>query len=194
MLTVQEIETSTLEPWEKNPRLNDHAVDAVAKSVEIFGFNVPILCDENMKIIAGHTRWKAAKKLDMRHVPVIVLNMPESQRNAFAIADNKTGELADWDLPQLRETLEELNFKDIDLSSLGFSDEGLRSLLYKAVGDEDDVPDVPQEAKTRIGELFQLGILIERIPAYCDQIIQRWETMTQGKAKLLPNRNTGSRQ
>ena len=157
MLTVQEIETSALEPWEKNPRLNDHAVDAVAKSVETFGFNVPILCDENMKIIAGHTRWKAAKKLDMQHVPVIVLSMPESRRNAFAIADNKTGELADWDLSQLRETLEELHCDDIELSDIGFSDEDLRALLNGASWNEDDVPDVPHETKTHIGELFQLG-------------------------------------
>ena len=83
--------------------------------------------------------------------------MSESQRNAFAIADNKTGELADWNLSQLRETLEELNVKDIDLSSLGFSGEDLRSLLNKAVWDKDNIPNAPQEAKTHSGDLFQLG-------------------------------------
>ena len=56
MLEVQELNVSTLRPWEDNPRLNDHAVDAVARSIKSFGFNVPILCDQNSRIIAGHTR------------------------------------------------------------------------------------------------------------------------------------------
>jgi ParB-like chromosome segregation protein Spo0J len=60
MFQVKEITTSKLRPWENNPRLNDHAVDAVAESIRLFGFNVPILCDQNFIIIAGHTRWKAA--------------------------------------------------------------------------------------------------------------------------------------
>ena len=60
MLQVQEIELDKLIPWEGNPRLNEHAVDAVAESIRSFGFNVPILCDQNSTIIAGHTRWKAA--------------------------------------------------------------------------------------------------------------------------------------
>lgn len=94
MLRVQEIETSKLKPWAENPRLNDHAVDSVAKSIEAFGFNVPILCDQNMTIIAGHTRWKAARKLGMHIVPVIVLSMTEGQRRAYSIADNKLSELA----------------------------------------------------------------------------------------------------
>jgi len=100
MLTVQEIETSALEPWEKNPRLNDHAVDAVAKSVETFGFNVPILCDENMKIIAGHTRWKAAKKLDMQYVPVIVLS--GLQVGSIASLSGSGGKDAQDDAPRRR--------------------------------------------------------------------------------------------
>ncbi|MBI4332735.1 MAG: ParB N-terminal domain-containing protein, partial [Chloroflexi bacterium] len=69
MLEVKEINLTNLRAWENNPRLNDHAVDAVAESIRSFGFNVPILCDQNLTIIAGHTRWKAAKKLGMGKVP-----------------------------------------------------------------------------------------------------------------------------
>ncbi len=90
MLEVQQIRVSSLKPWQNNPRLNDHAVDAVARSIESFGFNVPILCDQNATIIAGHTRWKAARRLGMKSVPVITLEMSESQRRAFSVADNKT--------------------------------------------------------------------------------------------------------
>jgi len=84
---------SKLMPWEDNPRLNDQAVNAVAQSIRTFGFNVPILCDQNLVIIAGHTRWKAAKELDLKAVPVIVLEMTDAQRRAFSLADNKTAEL-----------------------------------------------------------------------------------------------------
>ena len=101
MLEVSEIEVARLKPWKGNPRVNDHAVDAVARSIQAFGFNVPILCDRDLNIIAGHTRWKAAQQLALTRVPVIVLDMAEGQRHAFSVADNKTGELATWDLPKL---------------------------------------------------------------------------------------------
>ena len=96
MLKVEEIALTRLHPWDDNPRLNNHAVDAVAKSIRSFGFNVPILCDQNLTIVAGHTRWKAAQKLGMAKVPAIVVEMTDAQRRAFSIADNKTAEIADW--------------------------------------------------------------------------------------------------
>ena len=129
MLRVSEIELSRLKPWEDNPRLNDQAVDSVARSIRTFGFNAPILCDQNLTIIAGHTRWKAAKELGLEAVPVIVLKMTASQRRAFALADNKTAEIADWDFPKMREVLEELSAEDFDLSGIGFSDAELVALL-----------------------------------------------------------------
>jgi ParB-like chromosome segregation protein Spo0J len=118
-----------LKPWEDNPRINDEAVDAVAQSIEYFGFNVPILCDQQFTIIAGHTRWKAAKKIGMKSVPVIVVEMTEVQRRAFSIADNKTGEIADWDYPKLRDVLKGLKCRHVDLPSLGYSQAQLQALL-----------------------------------------------------------------
>ena len=145
-----------LRPWERNPRVNDHAVDAVARSIEAFGFNVPILSDQYMTIVAGHTRWKAAQKLGLEKVPVIVVEMTEQQRKAFAVADNKTSEIADWDLPKLRNVLEELRNEDIDLGSLGFTDTDLRRLFFGP--DEDDVPIIEdEETVTKIGDLWKLG-------------------------------------
>ena len=72
---------------------------------------MPILCDQQLTIIAGHTRWKAAKKIGMESVLVITLELSEAQRHAFAVADNKTGEIADWDYPGLRKILERLKCK-----------------------------------------------------------------------------------
>jgi len=129
MLKIQDINLSLLKPWEGNPRSSDGAIDAVAKSIESFGFNVPILCDQEFTIIAGHTRWEAAKRIGMKSVPVIVLGISKLQRKAFAIADNKTAELAEWDYPKLRKVLHELKHKSINMISLGYSKAELQALL-----------------------------------------------------------------
>ncbi len=129
MLNVQEIEVERLKPWKDNPRLNEQAVNAVAQSIRSFGFNVPILCDQNMVIVAGHTRWKAARKLGLLSVPVIQLELTDVQRRAFALADNKTGELAGWDYGRLDKVLEDLAAAKVDLPSLGFSEAELQALL-----------------------------------------------------------------
>jgi len=158
MLQVQEIELGKLNPWEGNPRLNEHAVDAVAESIRSFGFNVPILCDQNSTIIAGHTRWKAAQKLGLDKVPVIVVEMTDAKRRAFAVADNKTAEIADWDFPKLKEVLEELRSEDIDIRNLGFSDEEIRRFILDEDNDENTVPEVNDASVvTRHGDLYILG-------------------------------------
>jgi len=128
-LEIQQLEPEKLTPWDKNPRKNDHAVDAVAESIRQFGFNVPILCDQHLQVVAGHVRLKAAKMLKMERVPVIQLNLTEAQRQAFAVADNKTAEIADWDNSVLADILKDLESMDIDLPSLGFSDAELQALL-----------------------------------------------------------------
>jgi ParB-like chromosome segregation protein Spo0J len=101
----------------------------VAKSIQTFGFNVPILYDQNFTIIAGHTRWKAAQKLGMTHVPAIMLDLNDSQRKAFSVADNKLASLADWDEELVTKILEELKFENFDLSSLGYSEAELEALM-----------------------------------------------------------------
>ena len=157
MLEIREVRLSTLTPWENNPRLNEQAVEAVARSIQAFGFNVPILCDRNLMIIAGHTRWKAARKLGMATVPVITLEMTDVQRRAFAVADNKTAEIADWDFPKLRGVLEELRTEDLTLGNLGFSDEELQTILRNDSFDEDELPKVPGKPKSKAGDIWELG-------------------------------------
>jgi ParB family chromosome partitioning protein len=146
MLQVQEIELEKLHPWEDNPRINDHAVTAVSQSISSFGFKVPILCDQCLTIIAGHTRWKAAKQLGLDTVPVIVVEMSDTQCRAFAVADNKTAEIADWDFPKLREILEELRLEAIDINSLGFSNQELRRFVFTEDNDENIVPETDNRA------------------------------------------------
>ncbi|MCB9102623.1 MAG: ParB N-terminal domain-containing protein, partial [Anaerolineales bacterium] len=155
-MKVIQMHVEHLKLWEENPRRNDHAVDAVAKSIKAFGFNVPILCDNEFRIVAGHTRWKAAKSIGMTSVPVIILDLTENQQKAFAIADNKTAEIADWDWPQLREIVEELERTDLDLDSLGFSSNELCQLLNDGLVD-DAIPDMEEKSSIERGDLFQLG-------------------------------------
>ncbi len=108
-----------IKPYENNPRHNDNAVDAVANSIREFGFKVPIVVDSKGVIVAGHTRYKAAKKLGLQTVPCLVADdLNEEQVNAFRLADNKVGELATWDLDTLKVELD--NIGEIDLSGMGF--------------------------------------------------------------------------
>lgn len=110
-------------PYEKNPRDNDQAVDAVAASIKEFGFKVPIVIDAQGVIVAGHTRYKAAKKLGLEKVPCIVADdLSDEQIRAFRLADNKTAELADWNEDLLAQELAEI--ADIDMTLFGFGDEG----------------------------------------------------------------------
>ena len=109
----------SIRPYEKNPRRNNEAVDAVAASIREFGWQQPIVVDKDGVIIAGHTRYKAAKKLKCDTVPVVVADdLTEDQVNAYRLADNKTGELAEWDTALLDEELAEL--ADFDMEQFGF--------------------------------------------------------------------------
>lgn len=112
-----------IKPYEKNPRRNDQAVDAVAKSIQEFGFNVPIVIDRNGVIVAGHTRYKAAVKLGLGGVPCVSVNdLTEKQVKAYRLADNKVAELSAWDFGILNEELEDIG-GDIDMEGFGFNPE-----------------------------------------------------------------------
>lgn len=98
-MDVIEKKLGEIKPYENNPRKNDDAVDAVAASIKEFGFKVPIVIDSNGVIVAGHTRYKAAKKLKLKTVPCIEANdLTDDQIKAFRLADNKVSELADGTL------------------------------------------------------------------------------------------------
>lgn len=110
-----------IRPYENNPRVNDGAVGAVAESIRELGFQQPIVVDRDGVIIAGHTRYKAAQKLGMTEVPVVVAdNLTDEQVRAYRLADNKTGELAEWDFSALEEELAGIG--ELDMSLFGFSD------------------------------------------------------------------------
>src|SRR5262245_22813287 len=121
---------SKIRPYPNNPRVNDGAVDAVAKSLKEFGFLQPIVVDSDGVIICGHTRWKAAQKLGLEQVSVhVAIDLTPEQIRAYRIADNKTNELADWDFQLLPLELKDLQALNFDLGLLGFNDDELAKLL-----------------------------------------------------------------
>ena len=151
-----------IKPYEKNPRINDAAVDTVAASLREFGFRQPIVVDENMVIICGHTRWKAAKKLGLAKVPVhVAKDLSPDRVKAYRIADNKTSELAEWNMDLLPLELKDLQAADFDLSLLGFDADDLAKMLNpegtQGLTDPDEVPAPPEEPITRPGDLWLLG-------------------------------------
>ena len=151
-----------IKPYDKNPRINDAAVDAVAESLRRFGFRQPIVVDAGGVIVCGHTRWKAAQKLGLTEVPVhVALDLTPELIRAYRIVDNKTAELAEWNLELLPIELAELQGAGIDWSLLGFDANELAVMLdpgvQQGLTDPDEIPEPPDEAITQPGDLWILG-------------------------------------
>jgi DNA modification methylase len=162
--TVEWLDTATLIPYAKNSRTHSEAqVAQIAGSIKEFGFNNPVLIDEENGIIAGHGRVMAAQKLGLQAVPCIRLaHLSETQRKAYVIADNRLALNAGWDDQMLTVELQELNAESFDLSLLGFEADELNALLNpiketEGLTDEDEVPEVPEEPKTKPGDIYKLG-------------------------------------
>jgi len=123
------VNINTLTPHPKNPRSNDHAVDAIANSIKRFGFTSPIIANADGTILAGHTRFKAAKQLGLISIPVVHVDLNPTDAELLMIADNKLGEKADWNDAILSDLLTNLSHENEDLSILGFDEDELDQLL-----------------------------------------------------------------
>ena len=161
-MKVENRKITDIKPYDKNPRDNDGAVEAVARSIREYGFRQPIVVDADSVIIVGHTRWKAAQKLGLAEVPVhVATDLTPAQIKAYRIADNKVAELASWDMELLPIELSELRGMDVDLELLGFSSEELEKMLgatgTEGLTDPDAVPEPPDEAVTKPGDIWVLG-------------------------------------
>lgn len=150
-------------PYVNNSRKHsDEQVAQIASSIKEFGWTNPILIDGTNSIIAGHGRLMAARKLKMEEVPTIELShLTDTQRKALVIADNKLALNADWDTNLLTIELDELLKDGFALDILGFNADELNALLepeqVDGLTDEDSVPEVPEEPKTKLGDIYQLG-------------------------------------
>lgn len=144
-----------LRPYANNPRVNDGAVPAVAASIREFGFLVPIVATPDGTILAGHTRLKAAQSLGLAEVPVLVArDLDDAKARAFRLADNKTGELAEWDLKALDEELAALG--DLDMAQFGFE---VEPVITEGQTDEDAEVEVAEDEApvSEGGRVYRLG-------------------------------------
>lgn len=123
------VSVEKLVPWAQNPRKNEAAVSEVAASIRRFGFGAPILARrEDAMVIAGHTRLKAAVSIGMSEVPVRWMDLDATEAKLLALADNKVGEIAEWDEDKLRDVLRSLQVQD-NLEGLGFSSDDVSRLI-----------------------------------------------------------------
>ena len=146
----------------RNPRKNDHAVDKVAAAIREFGFRVPICAKSDGTVVDGHLRLKAAKKLGLSEVPVVLADdMTEAQIKAFRLSVNKVAEFAEWDNELLALEFAELDDMGFDLDLTGFSADEISDLFpdEPTIGltDEDAVPEAPAVPVTREGDVWVLG-------------------------------------
>jgi len=163
-MQVEQRKIESLIPYVNNSRTHsDEQVAQIAASVREFGWTNPILVDGKNGIIAGHGRLAAARKLGLTEIPVIVLDhLTEAQKKALVIADNKLASNAGWDDEMLRLELDDLQEMGFDATIAGFTTDELDALLSVTEGtdgltDEDDVPEVPEEPTTRLGDVWILG-------------------------------------
>lgn len=155
-MNVQQVKIEKVKPYDKNPRKNKAAVDYVANSIKEFGFQQPIVVDKDMVVIAGHTRLKAAKKLKLKEVPVVIAdNLTEEQVKAYRLADNKTAEKAEWDFDLLTDELLSLQELDFDMEQFGFDFDFSED--EEAVEDDNWEADVPEEPISKRGDIWVLG-------------------------------------
>ena len=151
-LEVQYCDPLNLIPYSNNPRVNDYAVKKVLESIKEFGFKNPILVDENMEIIAGHTRREASILAGLQEVPyIIATDLTPEQIKAYRIADNKLSELAVWDDTLLKEELFSLQDADFSLEVMGFTEIDLMKLFDEGEEEmEQEEYDAPKEEKTTL--------------------------------------------
>jgi DNA modification methylase len=161
-MKIEIADITSIKPYENNPRkLSETAIEKVAMSLKEYGFRQPIVVDKDRVIVAGHTRFRASKKLGLKQVPVSIIdNLTDEQINAYRIADNRTAEESEWDNELLKMEIKELEAKDFKLDLLGFNEDQLNDILFEekqGLTDEDEVPEAPEEPISKLGDIWKLG-------------------------------------
>ena len=147
-----------LKPYERNPRKNDQAVDRMVQSIQEFGFTVPVLARSTGEVVDGHLRLKAALRLALREVPVILCDSwTEAQVKAFRLLVNRSVAWAEWDVEALAAEFADLKAMEFDLGKTGFDTREIDQFTLQANPAEDEVPPVPEAPVTRAGDLWLMG-------------------------------------
>lgn len=140
-----------------NPRINDNAVDMVAKSIEKYGFKNPLIIDSNNVVYCGNTRLKASIKLGLKEVPCIIADdLSKKEIRGYAILDNKTNEIAQWNYKLLEAELKDLSLEDFDLEWNIPQIEEDKEIIEDEY-DIDGAVEKVKEPRVKQGEIWQLG-------------------------------------
>jgi ParB-like chromosome segregation protein Spo0J len=147
-LKIQKIEINKIIPYINNPRKNLNA-DKVASSIKEFGFQQPIVVDKDMSIIVGHTRYEAAKRLDLKTVPVVIADLPPLKAKAYRIADNRLNEDSEWDYSLLNVEFTDILDNHYDLDNLGFNNDELEKFITNTKDEKlDDFEEIDNKLET----------------------------------------------
>ena len=163
-MKIKNTDINDIKAYDKNPRNNANSIDKVADSIAEFGFRQPIVVDEDMIVLAGHTRLLASKQLGLKKVPVhIAEGLTNAQKKAYRIMDNKSSEDSEWDKDLLNLEIKDLIEDNYDLNMTGFTPEQIDALsvltesILEGETDEDSVPEPPKEPKSKLGDIYELG-------------------------------------
>ena len=154
-------EIGSIKPYPNNPRKNEKATKKVAASILEFGFNQPIVVDQDDIIIVGHTRYDAALLLGMETVPVYKINCTPEQASTYRIADNRLGEIAEWDFEKLEIEIGSIEKAGLAIELTGFTieqyEKSKKEFLKLGKTDAETIPEKPDKAKTKAGDIWVLG-------------------------------------
>lgn len=177
MMNVIDIPIKAIKPYKHNPRKNDRAVEYVANSLRTFGWKQPIVIDENYEIVAGHTRWKAAKTLGMETCPCVLADdLTPEQVQAYRLADNKLAEMSDWDFDLLEMEMNDIDPNLFDMADFGFFNDDIEEGPDKTYTAKIDIPQyTPKGEKPDYSELCdreKYDELIQEINAKVQRLME----------------------
>tara|TARA_R100000388_G_scaffold6058_1_gene6031 strand:- start:229 stop:843 length:615 start_codon:yes stop_codon:yes gene_type:complete len=185
-MKVENLEIDKVIPYFNNPRKN-MAVEKVAMSIKEYGFQQPIVVDNNMSIIVGHTRYEAAKSLNLEKIPVVIANISHEKAKAYRIADNKTNESSIWDYPLLNKEFSDLMDANFDLEKTGFDEDELEKIIIHHKDDENaEFPSI-EDIQTRDFEEMTFILSIEQ-----GKFIKDFLTFFKRNFDVTDEKNTNS--
>tara|TARA_R110000868_G_scaffold405259_1_gene684522 strand:+ start:967 stop:1587 length:621 start_codon:yes stop_codon:yes gene_type:complete len=179
-MKVELKDINLITPYENNPR-RKRDIEKVAKSINEFGWQQPIVIDKNNVIIVGHSRYEAAKMLEYKSVPVVIADLTPEKAKAYRIADNKTNEYSSWDFTILHEEFSDLLKTNYDLDKLGFEKHELDSIISfkdsdnKWLDPEKEWQDMPEYAHEDLKPFRSIIVHFlnkEDLDRFCQAIIQ----------------------
>ena len=184
-MKTEQVKIKELSTDPANVRKHDERnLDAIKASLQRFGQQKPIVVDSKGIVVAGNGTLLAAKSLGWKEIQIVRTELEGADATAYAIADNRTAELATWDEDALARTLAALqDDESIEELVSGFNEKEIEDLIGKNIGDieEDEVPEVPEEAITQVGDLWLLGAYYE-----CDDCGKKYDYDEGKKMKDCP--------